>query len=127
MSDPKATPLGPTAVNEVVPPATPVTPSSPPSKPVTPPVSPTEEPVRVPMSRLSTIEIHNYGAYRGTFRLELPKGENLLVYGENGTGKSSLFHTLRTFLEAPDMIDELVYELYGLTPEEIQIVEGSAK
>lgn len=24
-------------------------------------------------------------------------------------------------------IDHLVYELYGLTPEEIQIVEGSAK
>ena len=55
------------------------------------------------MGRLTAIEIHNYRAYRGTFRLELPKGENLLVYGENGAGKSSLFHTLRTFLEAPDI------------------------
>ena len=55
------------------------------------------------MGRLSAIEIHNYRAYRGTFRLELPKGENLLVYGENGAGKSSLFHTLRTFMEAPGL------------------------
>lgn len=52
--------------------------------------------------RLTKIEIENYRAYCGTFRLDLPNGENLLVYGENGAGKSSLFHTLRTFLEAPD-------------------------
>jgi energy-coupling factor transporter ATP-binding protein EcfA2 len=52
--------------------------------------------------RLTKIEIENYRAYRGTFRLDLANGENLLVYGENGAGKSSLFHTLRTFLEAPD-------------------------
>lgn len=56
---------------------------------------------RLPMHRLSAIEIQNYRAYRGTFRLELPRGANLLVYGENGGGKSSLFHTLRVFLEAP--------------------------
>jgi energy-coupling factor transporter ATP-binding protein EcfA2 len=58
---------------------------------------------RVPLGRLSAVEIRNYRAYRGTFRLELPKGENLLIYGENGAGKSSLFHTLKTFLEAPDL------------------------
>jgi len=57
---------------------------------------------RAPMHRLSAIEIQNYRAYRGTFRLELPRGANLLVYGENGGGKSSLFHTLRVFFEAPD-------------------------
>lgn len=53
-------------------------------------------------SRLTKIEIKNYRGYRGTFSIELPKGENLLVYGENGAGKSSLYHTLRVFLEAPD-------------------------
>lgn len=52
--------------------------------------------------RLTKIEIENYRAYRGLFRLDLPKGDNLLVYGENGAGKSSLYHTLRTFFEAPD-------------------------
>jgi energy-coupling factor transporter ATP-binding protein EcfA2 len=62
-----------------------------------------EDIIRTPMSRLTAIEIRNYRGYRGTFRLELPKGENLLVYGENGAGKSSLFHTLKTFLEAPEL------------------------
>lgn len=52
--------------------------------------------------RLTKIEVENYRAYRGLFQLDLPKGENLLIYGENGAGKSSLYHTLRTFLEAPD-------------------------
>lgn len=56
-----------------------------------------------PLNRLTGIEIKNYRAYRGAFRLELPKGANLLIYGENGAGKSSLYETLRTFLEAPDL------------------------
>jgi energy-coupling factor transporter ATP-binding protein EcfA2 len=73
-----------------------------------PPGPPLDQPpieaiARVPMSRLTGIEIKNYFAYRGTFRLDLPGGENLLVYGENGAGKSSLFHTLRVFMEAPDI------------------------
>ena len=57
---------------------------------------------QLPSGRLTAIEITNYRAFRGTFRLELPKGENLLVYGENGAGKSSLYHALRVFLESPD-------------------------
>ena len=68
----------------------------PPPDPATPPAQPT-------VGRLTGIEIQNYRAYRGTFRLDLPKGENFLIYGENGSGKSSLFHSLREFLEAPDL------------------------
>jgi hypothetical protein len=35
--------------------------------------------------------------------------------------------TLQNAVTATDQqIDELVYELYGLTPEEIQLVEGGA-
>ncbi len=90
-------------------PAAPPTPAivpipTPPATTVQPPAAapPDSEIKRVPMSRLTGIEIKNYFAYRGTFRLDLPKGENLLVYGENGAGKSSLFHALRVFLEAPD-------------------------
>src|SRR5438445_84420 len=95
-----------TDIPEPAPAAVPAAPASNPSVPqaVTTQigVAPPAEVVRVPMRRLSAIEIHNYRAYRGTFRLEMPQGENLLVYGENGGGKSSLFHTLRVFLEAPD-------------------------
>lgn len=53
--------------------------------------------------RLTAIEIVNYRGFRGEFRLELPVGENLIVYGENGSGKSSLYNSIRTFLEAPEL------------------------
>lgn len=56
------------------------------------------------VGRLTKIEIDNYRAFRGHFELDLPNGCNLLVHGENGSGKSSLYHTLRVFLEAPRWI-----------------------
>ena len=105
MSATAANPSAPIDPTAAVPPATAVA-TSVPSTSVVAPITPAltaEGITRTPMSRLTAIEIRNYRAYRGTFRLELPKGENLLVYGENGAGKSSLFHTLRTFLEAPGL------------------------
>ena len=53
------------------------------------------------LGRLYGIVIDNYRAFRGRFELTLPAGENALIYGENGAGKSSLFHTIRDFFEAP--------------------------
>ena len=54
------------------------------------------------VGRLQKIEIENYRGFRGHFELDLPHGCNLLVYGENGAGKSSLFNALSDFLESPD-------------------------
>jgi hypothetical protein len=53
------------------------------------------------LGRLKGIVIRNYRAFRGPFELILPGGENALIYGENGAGKSSLFYTIRDFFEAP--------------------------
>ena len=51
--------------------------------------------------RITDIEIKNFRAFRGTYRVELPAaGQNLLVYGENGNGKSSLYLALKFFLES---------------------------
>lgn len=47
------------------------------------------------MRRITKISIDNYRAYIEPLDLELPAGENLLVYGENGSGKSSLFKALQ--------------------------------
>ena len=55
-----------------------------------------------PLGRLTKIEIENYRGFRGRFELDLPDGCNLIVYGENGAGKSSLFHALSDFVENPD-------------------------
>ena len=51
--------------------------------------------------RLTAIHIKNYRAFNESFDLELLRGENAIIYGENGAGKSSLFHSIRDFLEAP--------------------------
>src|SRR5215813_2093857 len=52
--------------------------------------------------RLASIEIKDFRAFKGKrIKLDLSKsGKNLLVYGENGSGKSSVFFALRDFLEA---------------------------
>ena len=53
--------------------------------------------------RITDIEIKNFKAFYGTYRINLHKaGKNLLVYGENGSGKSSLYFALKRFLESDD-------------------------
>ncbi len=53
--------------------------------------------------RITEIEIKNFKAFYGTYRIHLHKsGKNLLVYGENGSGKSSLYFALKLFLESGD-------------------------
>ena len=51
--------------------------------------------------RITNIDIKNFRAFRGTYHIDLSKsGKNLLVYGENGSGKSSLYLALKFFLES---------------------------
>ena len=53
--------------------------------------------------RITEIEIKNFKAFYGTYRINLRKtGRNLLIYGENGSGKSSLYFALKLFLESGD-------------------------
>ena len=51
--------------------------------------------------RITDIEIKNFRAFPATYQIDLGKtGKNLLVYGENGSGKSSLYLALKHFLES---------------------------
>jgi energy-coupling factor transporter ATP-binding protein EcfA2 len=51
--------------------------------------------------RITDIEITNYKAFYGVHHLSLDKdGKNLMVYGENGSGKSSLFSALYRFFQS---------------------------
>ena len=53
--------------------------------------------------RVTKIEIKNFRAFYGTYQINLDKsGKNLLVYGENGSGKSSLYLALKSFLESSE-------------------------
>lgn len=50
------------------------------------------------MHRITKLKIENYRGFYGSYTLDLPKGENLLLYGENGSGKSSLLLAFREWL-----------------------------
>ena len=53
--------------------------------------------------RITKIEIKNFRAFYGAYQIDLHKaGKNLLVYGENGSGKTSLYQALKRFLESSD-------------------------
>ena len=51
--------------------------------------------------RVTDIYINNYRAFYGSHHIELDRdGKNLMVYGENGSGKSSLFTALQSFFKS---------------------------
>lgn len=52
------------------------------------------------MKKLSEINICNYRAYYGTYSIALTQGKNVLLYGENGSGKTSLFRAINDFFNA---------------------------
>lgn len=52
------------------------------------------------MKKITKIEIDNYRAYIQSRTVDLVNGENILLYGENGSGKSSLYKGLRYFLSS---------------------------
>lgn len=62
------------------------------------------------MRRITNITLDNFRAYIHQIEIKIPAGENLLVYGENGSGKSSLYKALHYFL-ASSVNDSLPFEI----------------
>lgn len=61
--------------------------------------------------RITGIELKNFRAFYGAYQINLHKaGKNLLVYGENGSGKSSLYLALKLFLESSEEAHQ--FEVY---------------
>ena len=53
--------------------------------------------------KITKIEIKNFKAFRGPDVIDLgEKGQSLLIYGENGSGKTSLYKALELFLESSE-------------------------
>lgn len=52
------------------------------------------------MKRIVGITVDNYKAYVIPRNIAMPMGENVLLYGENGSGKSSLYKAIRYFLSS---------------------------
>lgn len=49
--------------------------------------------------RVNTIEIRDYKAFLGSHKIKVG-GKNLFIYGENGSGKSSLYYALKDFFQS---------------------------
>jgi energy-coupling factor transporter ATP-binding protein EcfA2 len=63
------------------------------------------------MKRITEIEFKNYKAfYESGFenKIEIPKGRNVLLYGENGSGKSSIYEGLKQFFSSSDNTVETI-------------------
>jgi energy-coupling factor transporter ATP-binding protein EcfA2 len=50
--------------------------------------------------KITQIELKNFRAFYGDHTIKLKDGKSLLVLGENGSGKSSLYFALKDFFEA---------------------------
>lgn len=72
---------------------------------------------------ISSFRLENFGAfYNGSYpRIELPNGENLLVYGENGSGKSSIYKAFSQFFESS--ANPVSFNLNQLLPGQPGFVE----
>lgn len=49
--------------------------------------------------KIKAIEINNYKAFYGRQKIDVG-GKNLFIYGENGSGKSSLYYALKDFFQS---------------------------
>ena len=52
------------------------------------------------MATITQIEIEGFKAFPKNFKLDLGTCKNLLLYGENGSGKSSLYYALHALLQS---------------------------
>ena len=52
------------------------------------------------MKRIKKITINNYKAYYRSRTIDIPQGKNVLIYGENGSGKTSLYKAVRFFMSS---------------------------
>lgn len=67
------------------------------------------------MASMNNIKISSFKAFKDDIEIALPNGKNLLLYGENGSGKSSLYMAFKIIFFKDKMLSEINT---ASTPEE---------
>jgi len=65
--------------------------------------------------KISRITLQNFRAFDESFELDLDGGKNLLLHGENGSGKSSIYFALKRFFE--ERGDDIVKHRNHFSPD----------
>ncbi len=71
--------------------------------------------------RIETIELHNYRAFYHTHAISA-KGKNMLIYGENGSGKSSLYKAMEDFFAAASQSKPIAANIFDGNSPYVRIV-----
>lgn len=63
------------------------------------------------MTWITGITIDNYRAFANPETISIPKGQHLLIYGENGSGKSSIYNALKDYFSSSFPLPTVEFKL----------------
>lgn len=79
------------------------------------------------MKRITQIEFVNYKAFYQSGeenKIVIPEGKNVLLYGENGSGKSSIYEGLKQFFNSSDNTIAVIPSRHIAVPQSVTIKEN---
>lgn len=76
--------------------------------------------------KITKIEIKHFRSFPGpaVYTFDLPGGKNLLLYGENGSGKSSLYHALNQLFNIDVEPPAFSANLFGKDEQDNHLTDG---
>ncbi len=71
--------------------------------------------------KINTIELHNYRAFYRTHTISV-QGKSMLIYGENGSGKSSLYKAVEDFFAAANQSKHISANIFDENSPYVKVV-----
>jgi len=71
--------------------------------------------------KIKTIELKNYRAFYGTHTISV-QGKSMLIYGENGSGKSSLYKAIEDFFAAANQSKSIAPNIFDDSSPYVRVI-----
>jgi len=71
--------------------------------------------------KIRTIELHNYRAFYRTHTISV-EGKSMLIYGENGSGKSSLYKAMEDFFTAANQSKSVAANIFDDSSPYVKVI-----